>query len=112
MKQSALPTCVSRHSLPCVCSITMQPPDEKEGDQPAALCLRVRSGVQRLLRRELHLDQVGLGRLRLRQRDRQHAEVVGRLDLFGIDRGDRKSTRLNSSHSSISYAAFCLKRIM
>src|SRR5689334_23561730 len=24
--------------------------------------------------------------------------------------GDRKSTRLNSSHSSISYAAFCLKK--
>src|SRR5689334_23803128 len=25
---------------------------------------------------------------------------------------DRKSTRLNSSHSSISYAVFCLKKIM
>src|SRR5689334_23968948 len=25
-------------------------------------------------------------------------------------RGDRKSTRLNSSHSSISYAVFCLKK--
>src|SRR5689334_23621962 len=24
--------------------------------------------------------------------------------------GDRKSTRLNSSHSSISYAVFCLKK--
>src|SRR3989338_2338056 len=29
-------------------------------------------------------------------------------DLFA-DLGDRKSTRLNSSHSSISYAVFCLK---
>src|SRR6266704_150092 len=31
------------------------------------------------------------------------------LELFGpeIDRGDRKSTRLNSSHVSISYAVFC-----
>src|SRR5438309_9710970 len=27
----------------------------------------------------------------------------------GFD-GDRKSTRLNSSHSSISYAVFCLKK--
>src|SRR5690242_20923948 len=27
----------------------------------------------------------------------------------GID-GDRKSTRLNSSHMSISYAVFCLKK--
>src|SRR5438309_7670906 len=28
----------------------------------------------------------------------------------GIDDLDRKSTRLNSSHSSISYAVFCLKK--
>src|SRR5438309_4372730 len=30
----------------------------------------------------------------------------------GLDSGglDRKSTRLNSSHSSISYAVFCLKK--
>src|SRR5258707_12816967 len=26
------------------------------------------------------------------------------------DRGDRKSTRLNSSHANISYAVFCLKK--
>src|SRR2546427_8794683 len=26
------------------------------------------------------------------------------------ERGDRKSTRLNSSHSQISYAVFCLKK--
>src|SRR2546430_3903148 len=28
----------------------------------------------------------------------------------GIDAEDRKSTRLNSSHSQISYAVFCLKK--
>src|SRR2546427_1964457 len=27
-----------------------------------------------------------------------------------LERGDRKSTRLNSSHSQISYAVFCLKK--
>src|SRR5438309_7289225 len=27
-----------------------------------------------------------------------------------LSAGDRKSTRLNSSHSSISYAVFCLKK--
>src|SRR5207249_12065337 len=27
-----------------------------------------------------------------------------------LDRADRKSTRLNSSHVSISYAVFCLKK--
>src|SRR5689334_23499295 len=39
-----------------------------------------------------------------------------RMAFFGWDaesqlsEGDRKSTRLNSSHSSISYAVFCLKK--
>src|SRR5207253_11420463 len=28
----------------------------------------------------------------------------------GADSGDRKSTRLNSSHVAISYAVFCLKK--
>src|SRR3712207_8422570 len=27
-----------------------------------------------------------------------------------VDRRDRKSTRLNSSHANISYAVFCLKK--
>src|SRR3712207_7698851 len=27
-----------------------------------------------------------------------------------LDDGDRKSTRLNSSHANISYAVFCLKK--
>src|SRR5690242_20772461 len=30
----------------------------------------------------------------------------------GAERQDRKSTRLNSSHMSISYAVFCLKKKM
>src|SRR5690348_9871983 len=30
--------------------------------------------------------------------------------LWSIAAGDRKSTRLNSSHPSISYAVFCLKK--
>src|SRR5690348_17592141 len=42
-------------------------------------------------------------------RRRQHAlEVVDRLGR--VDGQDRKSTRLNSSHPSISYAVFCLKK--
>src|SRR3712207_6968441 len=35
-----------------------------------------------------------------RGRDRQHRRLPG----------DRKSTRLNSSHANISYAVFCLKK--
>src|SRR5205085_10178437 len=42
-------------------------------------------------------DLQGLGR----------AEAAARL---GVAEGDRKSTRLNSSHSQISYAVFCLKK--
>src|SRR2546430_12026749 len=37
----------------------------------------------------------------------------GRVTVFGESAGagaDRKSTRLNSSHSQISYAVFCLKK--
>src|SRR3712207_7874290 len=30
--------------------------------------------------------------------------------VLGADGGDRKSTRLNSSHANISYAVFCLKK--
>src|SRR3712207_8990875 len=30
--------------------------------------------------------------------------------LVHVDSGDRKSTRLNSSHANISYAVFCLKK--
>src|SRR2546430_9976637 len=53
------------------------------------------------LRRPLPLAHAGLGRLlgdRLVGED-AHPEA-----------GDRKSTRLNSSHSQISYAVFCLKK--
>src|SRR5688572_32315393 len=32
------------------------------------------------------------------------------LRLLALEPGDRKSTRLNSSHSQISYAVFCLKK--
>src|SRR3712207_8719506 len=61
--------------------------------------------------------------------DRQFAQVVGRF-IYGmraagaepmvgvislsleqvLERLDRKSTRLNSSHANISYAVFCLKK--
>src|SRR5689334_16560576 len=48
-------------------------------------------------------DRAGGGthRARLARRDRRLREACR-------DRTDRKSTRLNSSHSSISYAVFCL----
>src|SRR3712207_8126558 len=38
---------------------------------------------------------------------RHHVGVEGDGE---VDRRDRKSTRLNSSHANISYAVFCLKK--
>src|SRR3712207_8008548 len=38
-----------------------------------------------------------------------HVET-GRVTIVGQNTGDRKSTRLNSSHANISYAVFCLKK--
>src|SRR5438876_8457284 len=40
---------------------------------------------------------------------RQHRHQEAERSAVEI-RGDRKSTRLNSSHPSISYAVFCLKK--
>src|SRR3712207_8784151 len=44
----------------------------------------------------------------------QHGFGQGRQEVSGegscVGGGDRKSTRLNSSHANISYAVFCLKK--
>src|SRR3989475_8041580 len=44
-----------------------------------------------------------LGRAAVPGEDAERFEI-------GHEQGDRKSTRLNSSHSQISYAVFCLKK--
>src|SRR5437588_8932837 len=55
-----------------------------------------------------------LGRVRLRRRGRRPVGLLRwrgrRLRLQGDEARDRKSTRLNSSHTVISYAVFCLKK--
>src|SRR5256886_9066855 len=43
-------------------------------------------------------------------RENDVAEVGAESQLLHHRRRDRKSTRLNSSHSQISYAVFCLKK--
>src|SRR5438067_9524295 len=45
-----------------------------------------------------------------RQPGRDRHVAAGRRARAADDRADRKSTRLNSSHVSISYAVFCLKK--
>src|SRR4051812_49705204 len=42
--------------------------------------------------------------------DDRAVDVAGRVHSDPLGAGDRKSTRLNSSHMSISYAVFCLKK--
>src|SRR5439155_23453906 len=44
------------------------------------------------------------------ERPKIHEEHLGSLDAQHRRAGDRKSTRLNSSHVAISYAVFCLKK--
>src|SRR5438309_6195730 len=67
-----------------------------------------------------HMAFVGLSSRAKGGRDKMGKHEVARRAVF-LDRdgvlnrpvvrnGDRKSTRLNSSHSSISYAVFCLKK--
>src|SRR3712207_6944662 len=47
----------------------------------------------------------------LGSRERLPIGVHGDVDQEAADEeGDRKSTRLNSSHANISYAVFCLKK--
>src|SRR2546430_5078726 len=55
--------------------------------------------------------QLSRRRRRIEQRAGRNNEVGGTGDYYGggCER-DRKSTRLNSSHSQISYAVFCLKK--
>src|SRR5438034_6878732 len=43
-------------------------------------------------------------------RTTEHNRVARYYDLTAAGRRDRKSTRLNSSHTVISYAVFCLKK--
>src|SRR3712207_7380511 len=70
-----------------------------------------RSGPREVLHRQHedgHLrvalpDLRGPRGVRLRERGGRGAHDVPR-------HGDRKSTRLNSSHANISYAVFCLKK--
>src|SRR2546430_11044934 len=74
---------------------------------PYTTLFRSRSGRRQLTcphqpGRDQECEQRGVGEWRPGEpAERQEARV---------QQGDRKSTRLNSSHSQISYAVFCLKK--
>src|SRR3712207_7774432 len=67
---------------------------DRRDDRPARAADAEGRGEERRVRREV-----------VRGRRRQATAPIGR-----AERGDRKSTRLNSSHANISYAVFCLKK--
>src|SRR2546427_2017052 len=62
----------------------------------------------------LYRQQIDMDPCKAGAADRRHAAdaIDSQLRLVGLraEREDRKSTRLNSSHSQISYAVFCLKK--
>src|SRR3712207_8756256 len=62
--------------------------------------------AQRRVATEVGVDREEVARVVLVVRGRR--EDGGQVDR--VDREDRKSTRLNSSHANISYAVFCLKK--
>src|SRR3712207_7638079 len=70
----------------------------------------VHARAAELLLRDVLADR-GAHEVRARERHRpaalDHRDEVGEARDV---RGDRKSTRLNSSHANISYAVFCLKK--
>src|SRR2546428_3945519 len=72
---------------------------------PYTTLFRSLDGLESLLDKSLLTidDEPALSLSRGFQQDGQNEQV-------GMAGGDRKSTRLNSSHDQISYAVFCLKK--
>src|SRR2546427_2877638 len=72
------------------------------------------NGVGHIAHRALAMQ--GLAHARVVQRVGEafapafHQGLQVRLEMIELLEQDRKSTRLNSSHSQISYAVFCLKK--
>src|SRR5688572_32000376 len=91
--------------------------EQRAGER--AVVLRVAEGnrVGRQLEKLACCDfalRVPVGLDGRRRRRKQHVAREIRPDIPGVQvvgrNLDRKSTRLNSSHSQISYAVFCLKK--
>src|SRR5438270_4125159 len=59
---------------------------------------------------EFGLEEMGVSRDERARRARRFLEMTGLAGFEARYPQDRKSTRLNSSHSQISYAVFCLKK--
>src|SRR3989440_8925963 len=82
-----------------VVSVGVVPP--KRADGPIDLVLP--SNIQAIEETAIHARTSGYVRER-------YVDIGDRVALADVAAGDRKSTRLNSSHDQISYAVFCLKK--
>src|SRR5207245_6970590 len=85
----------------------------RAADEIVHVCRRFLQELEVRLRTLLADELVGIGLARKSQN--ANLEDVFQQDGeralgCGLASGDRKSTRLNSSHGSISYAVFCLKK--
>src|SRR5690348_10700518 len=77
---------------------------------PHGVLLRARAGTRRAVRAPTRAGARAQASCCLRRRRAPEVDVVRHEDLKqSSGTPDRKSTRLNSSHPSISYAVFCLK---
>src|SRR5699024_11475871 len=99
---------------PHLCAISRPPPTSTL--VPYTTLFRSHPGAKRRLVQPLLGQPAGIGALRFAE-VAQVAEVPERLvegdherPFLRVVLQDRKSTRLNSSHVSISYAVFCLKK--
>src|SRR5690348_18142631 len=73
--------------------------------------IKVRSGTQKeTLRRRLRRTKFDRCKGGRRLETQIFEQAAHGFPQDGMDQIDRKSTRLNSSHPSISYAVFCLKK--
>src|SRR5699024_12559597 len=77
-------------------------PTRRSSDLDAVARVDGADGVEHVLRRDVLEEEAARAGL-----DRPHHVLV---EVEGGEDEDRKSTRLNSSHVSISYAVFCLKK--
>src|SRR5690606_41580742 len=85
-------------------------PTRRSSDLGGAVFAVRDAGLELELHRRLRRpDRPGRGQKRRLRRLRGGA-AHGAMELALLERTDRKSTRLNSSHVKISYAVFCLKK--
>src|SRR5947207_7394899 len=74
------------------------------------ICFRERSLTPRTTKSSFVHDQIDLILPKLDISFHTLAAIMDFATLFSTSGTDRKSTRLNSSHTVISYAVFCLKK--